>query len=94
MVIDGQYDGPGMSLGMLFHMRTLHQRKRQRDRFTTLDRVEVFHCMTTEAAPTMRDQHGNEMECGMAHRSPYLVKTNVRFSVRNWPKEMYRGRSE
>src|SRR6266702_6743207 len=66
MIIDGQYDGPGVSLEMLLHRRTLHQCKRQHDRFTTLDGVEVlydrfgeaFHRRTAEAAPStgMGDQ--------------------------------------
>jgi hypothetical protein len=91
-----------VSLEMLFNRRTLHQNKRQHDRFTTLDGVKVlchgfgeaFHCRTMEAAPSMEDQHGNKIVCRMTYRSPYLVKTNERFSNRNSPKETYRGRSE
>ena len=63
--MDGQYDGPG-SLEMLFNRRSLHQSKCQRDRFTTLNGVEVlynrfreaFHCRTTEATPSMGDERG------------------------------------
>ena len=68
MIIDGQNDGPGVSLEMLFHGRTPHQRQRQHDRFTILNRVEVlydrfgeaFHRRTTEATPSVGGQSGNE----------------------------------
>jgi hypothetical protein len=54
-----------MSLEVLFQIRRiLYQRKRQYDRFATLDGMEVmynrfgetFHGDTTEAAPSMKDQ--------------------------------------
>ena len=77
MVIDGQNDGPGMSLEMLFHGGAFHQRKCQHDRFTTLNGVEVlydrfgeaFHRRTTEATPSIEGQSRNKTG-RMAHRSP------------------------
>src|SRR6266404_3455954 len=68
MVIDGQYDGPGVTLKMLFRRRTFYQRKCQKERLTTLDRVEVlydrfgetFRCRATEAAPPMVGQYRNK----------------------------------
>ena len=53
-----------MSLELLRRRRILHERKRQHDRFTLLDGVEVLysglgeavHSRTTEAAPSTRNE--------------------------------------
>ena len=91
-----------MTLELFQRRRMFHQRQHQHGRFAILDGVkfpnsgfgEAVHSRTTEAAPSTHNERWNGTEYSTTYRSPYLVRINDRFWVRNPPAEMKPGRSE